>query len=473
MNLINRRQLLKNGTLAASVALAPGLAAAVKSGPVTQYSLKARQGQGYFLGAPFPSTPLWCYNQRIPGPEIRARQGDRLRILVTNDLAQDTTVHCHGIRLPIEMDGVPGLTQPPIKPDGTYVYEFDLPDAGTYWYHPHFNSPEQIGRGLYGALIIEEADPIMVDREWTLVLDDWRLDDNFQIRGGFENRHDRTHAGRIGNSLTVNGRINPKIPVVSGQRLRLRLINASNARTFSMDFSSLGCRIIAVDGHPVTPHRPEGGMITLAAAGRVDLITDMMADPGSEFVVEDNNYRQQHRLMTFLYSSDSPIRTAPLDRAIELKSNTMPEPDMANAVFHEVALEGGAMGGMRGAMIKGEYQSIRQLVRNGMVWAMNGEVGIDHTVPPLISLVLGQTCVMNIKNETAFDHPMHLHGHAFRVLKRNDKPTRFKPWQDTVMVARNESVEIAFVADNPGDWMFHCHVLEHQVSGMSSIIRVS
>ena len=449
MNKINRRQLLKNATFAAGAAITPRWLIASPS-KYADYNLKAQTGQGYFLGAPYPQTSIWCYNQSLPGPEIRARQGQTLRIEVNNQLAQNTTLHCHGIRLPIEMDGVPGLTQAPIKYAETFIYEFDLPDAGTYWYHPHFNSSEQIGRGLYGALIIEESNPIKLDKEWTLVLDDWRLAEDFQIQDSFNNGHDRSHAGRIGNSLTVNGRNNPKIPVTSGQRLRLRLINAANARTFSLDFSSHHSRIIAIDGQPVTPHEPVNGFVTLAAATRIDLIIDMMATPGSEVVISDNNYRQQHDVLTFEYLNESPVRTDPLESPIELESNTMPEPDLDNAVFHEVILAGGAMGGMRGAMIKGEYQSIRQLVRQGMVWAMNGEVGIDHTVAPLISLKHGQTCIINLKNNTSFDHPMHLHGHAFRVLKRNDKDVQYKPWQDTLMITRNETVEIAFVADNPG-----------------------
>ena len=469
---LNRRDLLKTAAFSAATILTPDWLRANTSS-YANYKLSAQSGQGYFLGAPYPQTSLWCYNQLLPGPEIRARQGQTLRIAVNNQLAQHTTLHCHGIRLPIEMDGVPGLTQPPIKSGETFLYEFELIDAGTYWYHPHFNSDEQIGRGLYGALIIEEKNPIKVDKELTLVLDDWRLADDFQIQDSFKNGHDRSHAGRIGNTLTVNGRNNPKFPVTSGQRLRLRLINAANARTFQLDFSSHHSRIIAIDGQPVTPHQPENGLVTLAAATRIDLIVDMMAKPGSQFVISDNNYRQQHNVLQFDYSSESPLRSEPLDAPIELTSNTLPEPEIDNAVMHEVVLAGGAMGSMRGAIIKGEYLSIRQLVRRGMVWAMNGEVGIDHTVAPLISLKLGQTCLLKLNNNTAFDHPMHLHGHSFRVLKRNEKLIQYKPWQDTVLVGRNESVEVAFVADNPGDWMFHCHILEHQISGMSSIIRVS
>ena len=211
---------------------------AADSNNTTQFRLSAQTGKGYFLGAPYPRSSIWCYNQLVPGPEIRVRQGHRLRLEVHNALDQNTTLHCHGIRLPIEMDGVPGLTQAPISQGETFIYEFDVPDAGTYWYHPHFNSSEQIGRGLYGALIVEESEPIFVDRDITLILDDWRLSNDFQIQNNFDNGHDRSHAGRIGNTLTVNGRETPDIPVRSGERVRLRLINAANARHFSMDLSS-------------------------------------------------------------------------------------------------------------------------------------------------------------------------------------------------------------------------------------------
>src|SRR3546814_1309629 len=122
------------------------------------------------VGAHHPETEVWGYNGTTPGPEIRLRRGDRLRVLVENRLDEETTVHWHGIRLPNAMDGVPHLTQKPIGPGETFAYAFDLPDDGTYWYHPHQRSFEQVGRGLYGALIVEEREPIRVDREVVWVL---------------------------------------------------------------------------------------------------------------------------------------------------------------------------------------------------------------------------------------------------------------------------------------------------------------
>ena len=168
---LSRRQILQTG---AGVLLGTALApiAQRQTQAATEYRLTPKPGQVNLVGAQYPRTPVWSYNGQVPGPEIRVKQGERLRVVVENALDQSTTVHWHGIRLPNAMDGVAGLTQPAIKPGGRFVYEFDLPDAGTYWYHPHLNSSEQLGRGLYGALIVEEHEPPEVDEDITWVLDD-------------------------------------------------------------------------------------------------------------------------------------------------------------------------------------------------------------------------------------------------------------------------------------------------------------
>jgi FtsP/CotA-like multicopper oxidase with cupredoxin domain len=174
----------------------------------------ARRGSVRIAPEPHPQTEVWGYNGGVPGPEIRLRQGARLRVAVENRLDEDTTVHWHGIRVPNAMDGVPFLTQKPIAArGGTFVYEFDAPDAGTYWYHPHLRSHEQVDRGLSGALIVEEADPIKVDRDIVWLLDDWRLDRDAGIRGDFGSFMDASHAGRIGNTVTVNGRVREEFAV--------------------------------------------------------------------------------------------------------------------------------------------------------------------------------------------------------------------------------------------------------------------
>ena len=151
----------------------------------------------------------------------------------------------------------------------------------------------------------------------------------------------------------------------------------------------------------------------------------------------------------------------------------MPEPDVASAARHEVTFNGGMMGQtmMQGRGIGG-MGNMMEMMRTGRIWFMNGVAMMGHVMEPMLTLPRGRTAVIAMANETMWWHPMHLHGHAFRVVSRNGTPTRYREWQDTVLMAPREHVEIAFVADNPGDWMFHCHVLEHQESGMMGVIRV-
>src|SRR5687768_2426206 len=241
------------------------------------------------VGATNPDTAVWTYNGTVPGPELRFRQGERLRVEVENALSVDTTVHWHGVRLPNAMDGVPGVTQKPIAAGGgRFVYEFDLPDAGTFWYHPHLGSPEQVGRGLYGALIVEERDPPAVDRDLVWVLSDWRLDREARIVENFRNAMDASHAGRIGNTVTVNGAIREEFAVRAGERLRLRLVNASNARIYGLNFEGHEPWTIALDGQPVEPHR--AGRVVLAPGMRADLLLDCGAARGSRHRVIDDFY---------------------------------------------------------------------------------------------------------------------------------------------------------------------------------------
>ncbi|MGW8271071.1 MAG: multicopper oxidase domain-containing protein, partial [Burkholderiales bacterium] len=150
-----RRDFLRAALGLAAASAAPRIGAAT----ATARMLRASEARQALVGAAYPETEIWGYDGSVPGPLLRYRQGERLRVEFENALPEPTTVHFHGIRLPNAMDGVPYLTQPPIAPGARFVYEFDLPDAGTYWYHPHLGSHEQVARGLSGALIIEEDEP--------------------------------------------------------------------------------------------------------------------------------------------------------------------------------------------------------------------------------------------------------------------------------------------------------------------------
>ncbi len=471
---LSRRRVLLAGAAAGTALALPSVWNAADGKEPKTFTLRTGSGKARLAPEPRASTNVWAYNGQVPGPELRLRQGERVKILVENQLKEETTVHWHGLRVPHSMDGVPHLTQKPIAAGGTFTYEFDVPDAGTYWYHPHQRSFEQVGRGLYGPLIIEEREPIAVDRDITWVLDDWRLGRDAQISDDFGNRHDMSHNGRVGNTVTINGRISEEFKVKRGERIRLRLINAANARIFGLDLGAFNPQVIALDGQPVEPHSPPGGRIILGPAMRADVVLDMMGKPGQRISVVDNFYsRLAYRLLDVVYEP-AVLREQPLDTSIDLAANTMPEPDMGSAQRHEVRFNGGMMGGMmmgRGSN-SGSMANMLQMMRSGKMWLINGVAATGHVMDPLVTLEKDRTYVLDMQNDTAWHHPIHFHGHSFRVVSRNGKATEHREWQDTVLMSPRERVEIAFVADNPGDWMFHCHILEHQAAGMMGVVRV-
>ena len=429
--------------------------------------LQAKAARAHLVGNPYPETEVWGYEGVVPGPELRFRQGERLSIEVENLLPQATTVHWHGVRLPNAMDGVPHLTQAPIKAQGgRFVYDFALPDAGTFWYHPHLGSPEQVGRGLYGALIVEEHEPPPVDRDLVWMLGDWRLDREARIVGNFGNFMDASHAGRIGNTVTVNGAMRESFEVFAGERLRLRLVNAANARVFALEFRGHQPLVVALDGHPVAPHRPDNDRLVLGPAMRADVLLDATGEPGSMHSVVDDFYaRRPYRLLDLRYAAKRAAGRAgaPLPKLVP---NPVAEPALALAQRHVVRFEGGMMGRMPMRMMR---------EGRGMAWTVNGRAVTEnqHHHEPILTLAHDRSYVLELVNDTSWHHPIHLHGHVFRVLSRNGRPSARRELLDTVLLDPDSRAEIAFVADNPGDWMLHCHVLEHQAAGMMATVRVA
>lgn len=464
-----RRAFLGSAAALGATAFLPSTARAAPA-----YRLTPAPAIVNLVGAEFPDTAVWAYGGQVPGPQLRLRQGETLRVDVTNGLDEPTTVHWHGLRLPNGMDGVPELTQAPIAPGTSFSYEFKVQDAGTFWYHPHVRTTEQLGRGLYGALIVDEANPPKVDRDVTWVIDDWRLTNEAVIAEPFDSGMDLSHGGRSGNTITVNGKLIDKVPVRAGERVRLRLINVANARVFGLRFDGENPTVIALDGHPVTPHTPDGNMIVLASGQRADVIIDFSAKPGSTTTITDAySPRYAYEFAKFVYADGKPLRESPLDAPIALAANPVPEPDLAAAQKHEITIDGGAMGTMRNAVFKGDLLDIGELVQHGKIWSLNGVAAHSTKMAPMLSLKHGASHVIRMLNNTGWDHPMHLHGHAFRILTRNGKAVPHTPWADTVLLAPRDDVEVALVADNPGDWLYHCHILEHHAAGMAAVIRVA
>lgn len=470
VRMITRRSLLAgSASLAAGAALPLAVRAVASS--IHQLELTAAPGRAQMVGRAYPATDVWCYGDRMPGPEIRVRQGERVRIVVHNRLPEETTVHWHGIRLLNAMDGVPGLTQPAIKPGEQFTYEFTPPDAGTFWYHPHADSLQQLGRGLAGALIVEEAEPLTFDRDLLWVLSDWRLTSGAQIATGFGNAMEAAMSGRVGNTVTINGAVSEQVSVRAGERIRLRLVNAALARIMALRFEGHRPVIVAIDGQPCEPHEPPEGRLLLGPAMRVDVVLDMQGEPGRRYRVIDDFYQDLSYWLTHLaYDEMPPIRSHPPDAVLALPHNPLPEPDLASAERHELRLQGGMMGG--GAMMG---LGGTERIGPGASWAINGTSMVCNgspDMPPSLVVLRGRSCVLAFRNETAWWHPMHLHGSSFRVLTRNGSLVPHRQWADTVLVAPKETVEVAFVADNPGDWMLHCHVTDHQVSGLMTVLRI-
>jgi FtsP/CotA-like multicopper oxidase with cupredoxin domain len=484
---ISRRKFLQAGTCLAATVVMPARQALASI--VQEHTIVVGPGRAPLTGPDGPTTDVWTYDGKIPGPTLRLRQGEPIRVIVENRLDEDTTVHWHGIRLPNAMDGVPGLTQAPIKPGDSFVYEFTPPDAGTFWYHPHANSLSQLGRGLAGALIVEEREALPVDRDLLWVITDWRLTAQGDIASGFGNRMEAAMSGRVGNTVTINGTVPDDQPVRGGERVRLRLVNTSLARIMALRIEGHRPVVIATDGQPCEPHEPEDDRLLLGPAMRFDVVIDMRGEPGKRYPIIDDFYDGLAYTLTRLaYADEPPPRKTPLDAAQALPRNPLAEPDLPAAERRELVLEGGMMSGMMGGggmmqgmggmMSGGMMHDMRGMMGMGMgqaAWSINGTsmTGDGHAgMAPLFTLGREKSHLVTIRNRTAWWHPMHLHGFSFRLLTRNGVPVPHNQWADTVLLAPDAAVDIAFVADNPGDWMLHCHVTDHQTAGLMTVLRV-
>ena len=460
-----RRDFLLNGVASASALALPVTARAV----TPQFEeLVARQAAVQLAPPSYPKTEIWGYDGVMPGPELRIVQGARVQRRFLNELPQVSSVHWHGIRIDNAMDGVAGLTQAGVEPGEGFDYDFVAPDAGTYWYHAHNRSVEQVARGLYGALIVEEAEAPEVDREEVLILDDWLLDpETAQIDPDFTSAGARSHAGRMGNFVATNGRYDLSIDVLQNQRFRLRLINAANARIFVVDVAGMEGWTVALDGMPLEqPQRLEEPLI-LGPGQRADLIVDVTAESGetAHLVRVDNEEGVSQVAFPVTGRASAVRREAPPALPRNAK---MDVPGLQNAAPVRLNIEGGAMGRMQTAILDGERKSFRELVAVNEYWAFNGTVGMPET--PLADLARGQTVKLAINNDTFFPHAMHLHGMHFREIGEDGT---LGPLRDTITMFRGETRTVAFVADNPGDWLFHCHMLSHAASGMMTRIRVT
>jgi FtsP/CotA-like multicopper oxidase with cupredoxin domain len=475
-----RRRVLAGAGLAVACVALPRIGSG-QSSPATAADgfriLPARPGAATLRGAGQPATAIWGYDGTVPGPTLRVKRGEEVRVRLLNELPEATVIHWHGLRLPNAMDGVPHLTQPPVEPGQSFDYRFIAKDAGTFWYHAHLFSSEQLERGLYGVLIVDEPEPVGVDQDIVLALDDWRLTDAGAIdEASFRSFHDAAHAGRIGGHVTVNSAPALDIPVKASERLRLRVVNCANARVFSLRIAQHDVRVMAIDGQPAEPFLARDGRIVLGPGARVDVFVDATLGPGASapIMVEDLR-RNEAPLARLVYDSSGPARPAPRPDPKPLPANPLPERmDFKGAFRLNVPLEGGAMSELmrRSMMGQGPETPGHGIDPRARVWTLAGFASSGHHGPALFSVKRGRTVMLAFANNTAFAHAMHVHGHHFRLLDRLDDG--WKPfWLDTVMVEPRQTARIAFLADNPGKWMIHCHMLEHQETGMAAWFEVT
>ncbi|MEO8179764.1 MAG: multicopper oxidase family protein [Deltaproteobacteria bacterium] len=396
---------------------------------------------------------VWAYSAQVPGPTLRVRLGDRVQVKFTNRLPEPTTIHWHGVRVPNGMDGVPHVTQPPIEPGGTFVYDFTPKDAGTFWFHPHLRASEQVERGLYGVLIVDEPEPPPYAEDVVWVLHDWLLDEQRQIVGQFNTTHDLAHDGRWGNTITVNGRTDTTLRVRAGERIRLRIINSSNGRVYAPDLVGLGAKLIAVDGlylrEPIDPGRFE-----IAPGNRIDLDLFFESLESRRIPIIDRFYaRSPKHLADILIDGIAPSA-----------------PKFASPARAHVPawLEGLAVPPTMDFRL-----SARRGGRYGIEWTINGEAFTDHEhASPALTLSKGAWARLRFTNESARLHPIHLHGMFFKVLGRNGTAVDEPFFRDTVLIHAEEQIDIGVVPLDEGRWMVHCHILEHAEAGMVTLIDV-
>lgn len=457
MNPFSRRQVL-TGITGASVITMMGLQCAIAGDGFLE--LTARATKIKLGGQQGPDSDLLGYDGLVPGPTLRFVQGQIARIRFRNELDVPSTIHWHGIRLENAMDGVPGLTQDPVPPGGSFDYEFTPPDAGTFWYHAHVQSWNQVSRGLFGALIIDEPIPAFAPQDdHVLVLTDWLLtDEGVYDAESLGNVFEWSGAGRIGNFLTVNGVAVPEIAVATGAAQRLRLINTSTARILKIKLTGVAAKIIARDGQPLAAPQDMGRTFKLGPAQRIDLMAEFTPDSAAE--LKEASW-QDILMAHFTPSLTSEPRPTPALAAADL-----PVPDLTKIQWFPLHITGGSLGSLGGATVATMAADMEMPSDQPPLWAFNNVSRMGDQ--PMFQVASGETVGLRMENGSFEYHAIHIHGHDFRRVPQDDTETPDLTWFDTILIAPKEVLQVAFVAGKPGKWMIHCHMLEHSAAGMDT-----
>lgn len=363
------------------------------------------------------------------------------------------------------MDGVPGLTQQPIRSGSSYLYEFTTPDPGTYFFHPH--SGVQLDRGLYGVLIVDDRDePGGYDQEWVVVLDDW-VDDTGRtpddVLSGLDSTAGMNHGGMMGESMRspilggagdvdyptylINGRA-PDAPATlrarPGQRARIRMVNAGSDTAFRVALAEHTMRITHSDGFPVEPVTTDAVLIGMGE--RYDVVVDL-ADGAFPLVAAAEGKRGFATAIVRTGTGTVPGGDVLPD---ELRRRTLLGSDLV--VTPEVRLDRRSVDRQLEAVVAGGMMSYR--------WTINGN-RFPKTEPLVVEP--GERVRLRLANRSMMFHPMHLHGHTFGQVRGGAR-------KDTVIVRPHESIDVDIDADNPGQWALHCHNIYHAEMGMMTVL---
>ena len=422
--------------------------------------------------------PVWTYNGTVPGEEIRVTEGDYVQVELKNTLTEPVTIHWHGYPLNSAMDGVPGFNQDAVRPGETFVYGFSAEIPGTYWYHSHQEGSKQVDKGLYGALIVEPKNQGKIDKDYTFILDEW-MENPMEEMGGMEGM--KMPAGDSGGMdmstsedtdpvmeeeemmayaydiYTVNGKsgglIKP-IDVKKGDVVRLRFINAGY-RSHGIHIPGEDIKIVSTDGQDIHGADFIRDQIILIAPGeRYDVEFTVTSEENFTIDAHDENvYNDQLQIPVIIADGNGTTRTE--EELVE---------------YPLFSLENYGTPGT-GKFTLDQSYDIDYMVQldassdsKGLRYTINGKTFNEL---PLLQLRTGNSVKFTYVNNSKVDHPMHLHGHFFQILSKNDIPVSGAAiMKDTLLVRPGEKYVVSFEADNPGRWVQHCHELHHAAAGM-------
>jgi FtsP/CotA-like multicopper oxidase with cupredoxin domain len=486
--MLSRRTLIAGGAVIGGAAIAGALSWRRKYGRKLGLPLKLIPGRTHpiqLAAAERPtalpcfgghSLPMWTFAEGVWPPIIRLKLGEQLDVVMENRLpraSEYTSIHWHGCRLPNTQDGVPYLVQQPVLPGEKFHYKFMPPDTGTFFFHTHCNTAEQLGRGLQGVVIVEGDTTEPYDADVVLFIRDWHVDLPTGQWTPFTTLRGAGRSGTYGSVRSVNGAINPEFMLPASGDCRLRLINGDPTRIVKIAIEDGEAAIIAIDGFAVEPLALSDW--TLGPAMRVDLVLRAPL-PGKTARLIDQSAVGRTELAHFTGFGEP--REAPDFDPAPLHAARVAEPDLDAAMRLNFAFERTDQGQATATLVEaGLGTALGALcVSSNTFWSINAQSwpGRDHAqLPvPIATLERGKSYIFSLKNKSPFTHPIHIHGHTFKLIS-SDRLSRPEHHTDTLLLLPDETAEVAFVADNPGNWMFHCHVIEHQENGMMSYLRVA